>query len=238
MKPLRWHLVCIVVLYLLTSFVSFSDAEHIYTEKVLKRIFLNEVKKRLPWVNGKIYLEDFRIEPEDLKIPCRARMKLKFLGSPRIGSNVALAIFSLNGKRLGVARIWGYVDAKVKVVVAARPIPNKAILTKADLKLEEKRLSRLPQGVILNIKEALGKEVRMSLKPGRVLLKSQITEPPLIRRGQVVVIVARGKNIVVKAKGIALQDGSLNQRIKVKNLSSKKIVWGKVVSPDEVEVMF
>jgi flagella basal body P-ring formation protein FlgA len=220
------------------SLVSSLKAESVYTKQDLKKIFLKEVKKGIFWVNGQIYLEDFRVEPSDLKIPRKAKVELKFLGSPRIGSNVALASFILNGKKIGVARIWGYVDAKVKVVVAARPIPNRAILTEADLKLEEKRLSRLPQGVLFSIKDALGKEVKMSLKPGRVLLKSQIAEPPLIRRGQLVVIVARGKNFVVKAKGIALQNGLLNQRIKVKNISSKKIIWGRVISPEEVEVMF
>ncbi len=238
MKALKWHLVWIIALLFLSSFASFSRAENIYTKEDLKKIFLREVKRGLSWINGKIYLEDFRVEPNDLKIPHRAKLELKFLSSPRIGSNVALALFTLNGKKIGVARIWGYVDAKVKVVVAARPIPNKAILTTADLKLEEKRLSRLPQDVLFNIKEALGKEVKMSLKPGRVLLRSQIAEPPLIRRGQLVVIVARGKNFIVKAKGIALQDGQLNQRIKVKNISSKKIIWGKVISPEEVELMF
>ena len=209
-----------------------------YTIKDLSELFLKEAKKELSWVRGKIYLEDFRMEPEELQVPRSCRVVLKFIAPPRIGSNVALARFYCMGKSVTTARLWGYVEAKVKVVVVKREVPNRAILRAEDLGFEERKLSKLPRGVIFELSEAVGRETKMSLRPGRPLLKSQIKVPPLIRRRQVVTIIARGKHLIVKAKGIALQDGNLNQRIKVKNISSKKIIWGKVISPEEVEVMF
>ena len=219
-------------------FVSELLAKEFYTKEDLKRIFLKEIKNKLFWVKGKIYLEDFRVEPANFKIPSKAKLKLKFFGRPRIGSNVAIGEFYSGNKRIGIVRIWAYVEAKAKVVVANKFIINKAILTKDDIRLEEKKLSQLPQGVIFDINEVLGKQIKMSVSPGRVLLKNYIGEPPLIRRGEVVLIVARNKYLVVKAKGVALQDGYLNQKIKVKNIASKKVVVGKVISPKEVEVVF
>jgi len=123
-------------------------------------------------------------------------------------------------------------------VVLERPVLNKAILSEEDITLELKPLSRLPQDVILNKESAIGKQVRMSLKAGTVLRYSHIQRPVIIKRNQIVYIVARGHNFIVKAKGIALQDGREGGRIKVKNLSSKKVLWGKVISSEEVEVSF
>jgi len=214
---------------------SLSFGESFYTLEDFKSIFLKEVKNKLSWVNGEIYLKEIRIEPELVLIPKTTPYKVNFIAPPKIGSNLLVLDFK-KGDTLERVKIWGYVEANVPVVVLKRPVLNKAILSQEDITIELKPISRLPQDVILDKDSVIGKEVRMSLKAGTILRYSHIERPVVIKRNQMVYIVARGKNFIVKAKGIALQDGRSGSNIKVKNISSKKILWGRVISSEEVEV--
>ncbi len=217
---------------------SYSKAEKFYTYRDFKNIFLTKIRKELYWIKGKIVLQQFRVEPENVKIPKNATYKIKFFSSPHIGSNFIVVAFYKNGKKLSTVRLWGYVEAEVPVVVIIKPLNNKDIITKEDIALKFKPLSRLPQDVITDKTEAIGKQTKMSLKPGTILRKSYIDFPILVKVNQEVEIIARGKYFVVKAKGKALQNGRKGDIIKVKNLSSRKIIWAKVISPEEVEVSF
>ncbi|HAA83692.1 MAG TPA: flagella basal body P-ring formation protein FlgA [Thermodesulfobacterium commune] len=70
-----------------------------------------------------------------------------------------------------------------------------------------------------------------------VLRKSFLNEPLLVKRGQEVLIIGKGRGFLVKTKGKALQDGRKGEVIKVRNLTSNKEVLGRVISTNEIEVM-
>jgi len=54
-----------VLAFLVISFSLVSSfAEKLYTSEDFKNIFLKEVKNRLFWVKGDLYVEKIRIEPE------------------------------------------------------------------------------------------------------------------------------------------------------------------------------
>lgn len=51
-------------------------------------------------------------------------------------------------------------------------------------------------------------------------------------------IIAKSKGLQLKLAGVALEDGTTNESIRVKNLKSGKIITGVVVAPSEVQVVF
>jgi len=229
--------IIIVFLFFLTLFlkINLTLSEGLYTAEDFKEIFLKEIKNKLSWIKGDVYVERIRIEPELVIIQKNTPYKAIFITTPKIGSNLLILEFKKDGT-LERVKIWGYVEAKVPVIILKRPVLNKSILSEEDIEVELKPLSRLPQDVILDKNSVLGKEVRMSLKAGTILRYSHLERPVIIKRNQIVYIIVRGKNFVVKARGLALQEGREGASIKVKNISSKKILWGKVISPEEVEV--
>uniref|UniRef100_A0A7V4JQY6 Flagella basal body P-ring formation protein FlgA n=1 Tax=Thermodesulfobacterium geofontis TaxID=1295609 RepID=A0A7V4JQY6_9BACT len=229
--------IVIAFLFFLILFlkIDLTFSERFYTPEDFKEIFLREIKNKLSWIKGEVYIEKIRIEPELVIIPKNTSYKTIFITTPKIGSNLLILEFKRD-ETIEKVKIWGYVEAKVPVIVLKRPILNKSILSEGDIEVELKPLSRLPQDVILDKNIALGKQVRMSLGAGTILRYSHIERPVIIKRNQIVYIIARGKNFIVKAKGLALQEGREGASIKVKNISSKKVLWGKVISPEEVEV--
>lgn len=239
----RWLLLTcdalfVIGLVLLFSFSLISGyQEKFYTSEDFKNIFLKEMKKKLSWVKGDLYIEKIKIEPEMIIIPSSASYEADFINPPKIGSNLMLLKFK-EGKNIKRVKIWGYVDAKVPVVVLQKNLPKGSVLNEEDLILEFHPYSRVSQDVVLDKNRVVGKEIKMSLKAGTILRYSYLQSPLMIRKNQIVDIIAIGRNFVVKARGIALQEGREGEKIKVKNISSKKILWGKVISSQEVEAIF
>jgi len=226
------------LLFFLLWISSFSMAESFYEERDFREIFLKEFKRLLPNLKGEITLEKFRYEPDNLKIPKGVPYKISWIGTPRAGSNSALLIFDQGKGLSSVIRLWGYVEVKISVPTLKRDLPPKSLISEEDLAFEKLELSKLPHDVLLNKESIVGKETRSGLKAGSILRASYLSEPVLIKRNQVVEIVAKGKNLLVRAKGVALENGRLNELIRVKNLSSNKVIQGKVAGEGLVEVPF
>ena len=86
------------------------------------------------------------------------------------------------------------------------------------------------------LKNVKGLVLNKNLRAGQVINSKSVSLPIIVRKGQKVSIAARSGNIQVTMKGIAKQSGRLNDYIQVMNLSSKKIVQGKILKPGEIGV--
>jgi flagella basal body P-ring formation protein FlgA len=60
----------------------------------------------------------------------------------------------------------------------------------------------------------------------------------VVQRGQTVTLIASGGGVSVRMAGRAMNDGLVNQRVRVENLSSGKIVEGIARSEQVVEIIF
>ena len=65
-----------------------------------------------------------------------------------------------------------------------------------------------------------------------------IDRTPAIRRGDTVQLVAQGGPIAISIMAKAQQDGQVGETIRLENVDSKKIVTGKVVGKNQVEVVY
>lgn len=217
-------------------FLSKVSAQEFYTPEDLRELFLIEVSKRISWIKGEFAIERFGMEPRDVKIP-RGCSYTVVSSNKLYPGFVSLTFIFKDKEREIKLKTWGHVEVFVSTVVSGKPLSKGEILTKEVLSFQKKPFTRLPNDAVFNEEEVLGKELKTSVKPGEIIRRSYLNEPLVIKRNQDVLIVARSKNLLVKAKGKALQDGRLGDVIKVKNSLSRKEVWGRVVSPNEVEVM-
>lgn len=228
----------LLVLIFVLGLTDFSFSSSFYEERDFREIFLKEFKRLSPYREGEITLERFRFEPDFLQIPKGTPYRVNWIGQAKAGSNSAIIIFDQGKGITPVIRLWGFVEVKMPVPIVKRNLPAQSLITEEDITFEKRELSKLPHDVFLEKDKILGKETRSALRAGSLFRASFLAEPLLIKRNQEVEIVARGKNFTVKAKGIALQNGRMNELIRVKNVSSQRILQGKVVGEGLVEVIF
>lgn len=136
-------------------------------------------------------------------------------------------------------KIYVTVDVIVteSVLVASRSLPSGHVLTAADLTVAERDVSGLRAGYLTRPKELVGRRLKQQLTEGRVLTPAMMKADIVIRRGQSVTLTIQSKSLNIRMEGKALMDGSVNQRIRVENSLSRRVVEGIVRSPQHVEVL-
>jgi flagellar basal body P-ring formation protein FlgA len=122
------------------------------------------------------------------------------------------------------------------VVVAVKPLTHGTTIAADDVRLTEANISQISGQYIGSLEEVVGKDVKRGIASGTPVLEQQLVPPLLVRRGESVVISAASNIVTVKISGIALADGRLGEQIRIKNLSSTRIVQAKIVGPGQAEV--
>lgn len=92
------------------------------------------------------------------------------------------------------------------------------------------------RGEAESLDQVLGKEVRGSLRQGRGIRLSDLREPTLVHRNQLVEIVFRTGSLTIRGEGRAMREGSEGDRVRVMNLDSRMIVTGRVIGTGLVEM--
>ncbi|NPB08781.1 MAG: flagellar basal body P-ring formation protein FlgA [Thermodesulfobacteria bacterium] len=201
-------------------------------------LFFNEITKHLPWPAEDLILLRFTAEPEKLELPPGAKEVVHVRQTPRVGSNTILVDYYLGRKLIARVRLLGYVEAMLPVLVLKRPLARHQIIQPEDLGFERRPLSRLPKDALTKAREAVGLRTRVGLRAGQVLRRSALEVPPVIKRGKLVRILAEGPGFMVSAVGEARQDGRPGEIIRVRNLTSKREVFARVIDGETVKVTY
>lgn len=153
------------------------------------------------------------------------------------GTTAVNAVITVEGHRAAVVPLRFEIKMFRPIVVAARPLSLRQVITADDLRMERADVGRLSSGYITDVNKVVGLASRRSLASGAVVTAGALVKPVLIKRGSAVKIVATGGGIEVTAGGQALQDGAEGQAIRVKNVNSNKIIIARVLDDASVQVL-
>jgi flagella basal body P-ring formation protein FlgA len=123
------------------------------------------------------------------------------------------------------------------VAIAAHAIVAGSILTDRDVRIEQRDIPELPQGYLDDPTVAFGLTVARPISSGAVITNQYLVSAKAVQRGQTVTLVADSGPMSIRMEGKALGDALINQRVKVENLSSGKIVEGVARSEQTVEIV-
>jgi len=197
--------------------------------------------------------EDFvraRIGPKDRKTAVQAGMldsrhRLALCArelEPFLRRGTEINYRTVVGVRCSGDKPWKvYVAVEVVVTdtvyVANRTLPRGHRLMAEDLVTEERDVSRLPSGYIASPREYVGALLKTQLMAGRLLTPSMLQADIAVKRGQTVTLTISSGGVDIQMSGKALMDGAINQRIRVENTKSGRVVEGIVRSREHVEVL-
>lgn len=165
--------------------------------------------------------------------------------------NKKLAVFIPPGQslqRMSIAGIrcddlppWKlFVPIEIKmltqVLTTRVPLSRNQIIQKQDITLTEKNIYQMRQGFYQNENDVVGMKTKFSMTAGTIISPRNISEPILVKKGDHVSIQIKKNNISIKMKGIAQKNGSLNEQIPVKNISSNRVVQAIIKERGLVEI--
>jgi flagella basal body P-ring formation protein FlgA len=123
------------------------------------------------------------------------------------------------------------------VAVAVHAIVAGSVIKASDLKTEEQDISGLPIGYLDDPSIAIGLTASRPIAGGAYITNQLLVAAKAVQRGQSVTLLADVGGMSVRMAGRALSDGMMNQRVRVQNLSSGKIVEGIARSEQVVEII-
>lgn len=204
----------------------------------LVSIYKEAVFKNHPWKGkGEIIIKDISTPPGIL-VPEDERMNLQACFSPEEDFlGLTTATFSPGTGTSRVYRVSAKIHVMADIPVVKKSIPRGAIITDEFFEVKRFDISLSPL-VVVDKKACLGMRAKSMIASGKPILSCNIERVPLISRGDIVAIEAKGGGLVVQDRGIALKDGHLNERIPVRNASSGKQIVGTIIAHSQVEVTF
>ncbi|MCB1645210.1 MAG: flagellar basal body P-ring formation protein FlgA [Pseudomonadales bacterium] len=123
-------------------------------------------------------------------------------------------------------------------VTTAAAVPRNVRIRDDQLQLGEVEVLTNGRAFFTQFAEVAGMQARRAIRQGTVLTPGMLTAPNLVNRGDQVMIVADGQGLSVQMPGEALESGTRGQQIRVKNLSSKRIVKARITSEGQVAVRY
>jgi flagella basal body P-ring formation protein FlgA len=87
-------------------------------------------------------------------------------------------------------------------------------------------------------REVQGKRITLTVNSQEVLRASMVEIPPLIKKGDRVILIVENEYFTITTFGEAKEDGRKGERVKLMNITSQKEVSGKVLDAHTVHVDF
>jgi len=172
-----------------------------------------------------------------------ARLTLPTCGTPLeafLPSGAKVRGKTTIGVRCQGPRPWTlYVPAKIasfsQVLVTNSPLRRGHLISAEDVSLQSRDSSLLNSHYLSDPKRVIGKVLKKNLARKALITSAVLTEPHIIDKGQRVDLQAGSGGLKVNVTAIALSAGAVGEKIRVKNLSSSKIVEGTILASGAVQ---
>lgn len=134
---------------------------------------------------------------------------------------------------LAILLILGWVmPTWADVVVATGTIRSQQLIGPNDVVLDT---GSVP-GALTQLDDAIGREARINIYPGRPLRAGDLQEPAVVDRNELVTLQYTNGGLLIITEGRSLDRAGLGERLRVQNLASRATVTGIVAGPGLVTV--
>jgi len=197
--------------------------------------FLKENSDRLP--KGEIRLRVLHA-PEELLFPAGTlSWKVTPSKAEILGSTSFSIAFAVDGQPVGNSIVRGRLEALGEIAVAAIALRKGELLTERSIRIEKRDLTGIDDPYTSKT-QLIGREASRTITAGAILDHDNVTEPSIIQNGDMVTIIARKGPMQLTTKGLAKENGHRGEMIRIKNISSNKIIHCRVERPGIVTVEF
>ena len=204
-----------------------------------ERVVLSELTRRFGRSHHQVSLRVL-FPSQSIEIP-QGNLNLEvgeWSGGGRTGRRAFRVGVFVNQQFIKTVNVVGEVKAQAEVVTPIRWLKPKDVVAEEDLALMLVDVPSLTHDFVLELEEAIGKQVLRPLPPRQPIRKIMLDHPPVIHKGDRVMIEVRSRGLLVQTVGVAKAAGKTGETIPVQNQTSGRDVLGTVMAAGVVEVGF
>jgi flagellar basal body P-ring formation protein FlgA len=193
------------------------------------------VRSRLPASHAKQFVQAAALDPRLRLQRCEQPLQSFEQSATTRGERVTV------GVRCAAANTWTLyvpvsVEVEIPVLVLRRPLARRARVALVDVEPEMRRMPGSAANFVEDVASLQGHRLKRSLPAGTALTVEMLIPDVLVRRGQQVTLIAARGPVEIRAQGHALTEGGVEDRVRVQNVTSLKVVEGVVESDSVVRV--
>lgn len=210
------------------------------TSSWFKKIFTEIVTAAAPWPIQDLVVTGFTVQPTELAVPA-GTIGYRLLNQPHnrhLGRKNITVVIQVNETDVGQVKMRGSLQLYGDVLLLVRRVARHTLLASDDIKTVRQNISQLAPDIIRSPAAAIGKRVRVSSRAGTILHAHLLEKPPMVKRGDRVTIVAQSGQLRVTAPGEVRNSGALGDMVLIKNMMSRREIYGRVLGPGIVETIF
>lgn len=228
MRTIIVYLPFICLLALLPSISLATTWDRAYIESFAKKYLESNIPAP---ADGRISFNVTNIDTRIIIKPCQVPIKANIPeNTNRRNVNVNITCDDSNPWQL-------YLPAKIErtfaVVVTTSTIEKGEILTNDNIAIDYIATNKIRGERITDINSVLGSKAEKRIGNERTITKTNIC---LVCKGDVITIVAKNDNFLIKTKGTALTSGNLHEQIEVKNSRSGRIIKPQISAVNQVTI--
>jgi flagellar basal body P-ring formation protein FlgA len=240
----KFYYICMMLMLLsMTAFMapslaSASDSQIINSGWLLE-VARNTIISNEPWESSGV---DVQIEstPADFTVYRSGKIDVKGVLERTPGSIRDIKAVSVNVTIDGQVYMRfdpsPYLTATIETFKSNRDIKRGEVIAKSDIEKIPIDIKLLPQGdLFVSADEIAGKSAKMNISNGKILTSDLIELPVLVRRGDTVRVIITLGGAEISLNGTSLDDGVLNEEIRVRNPDSKSIIRAIVTGPGQAK---
>ena len=194
--------------------------------------------QNMPWDESEVIIEPGRT-PSAITVPYGAvdiEIEEANMGD-WAGYVILRAKVLVDGRERERVRLRLKIRVFKEIYVSSKRLLKNHIITDADVELKRIELTNKKVGkFVTDRSEIIGRRVLRMVSSNKFILGSNLGQPLMVKRDDVVTVIARRGNIYIEVTGRALQDGSKGDIIKVRNIDSKRLLTAEVISDDKVAI--
>lgn len=210
-----------------------TTEEALFLENVAKQYILAQFTEKNDNIRYNIKVSKVD-RNRDFGGKCSGYLSAKLL-TPEIKKNSIVKVICKREKNPYSIQIPVSIIVQRATIVASDNIPRGSAITQDMLEKKFVNENLILNQSITDSSLIIGSKTKKDIRAGEYL---KISDLCLVAKGDVVTISARSHGLEIKATGIAMEEGKLNETIAVKNMKSGKIIRALVRSANSVEVVF
>lgn len=226
------------------SLIFWGAANTLAMEKVINQETLNKavgshIEKNMPWAKGSMRFEILSSLSEIVMPAGKITWKVDSRGNEDyLGeTNFVLKLYK-NGVLFREESVRVRIEVLREFVVSLKNMGCNHVIGADDITSQKKWVRSIPMNSISDKSDAVGKLLCVSVRPNSEITRNMLKEVSAVRRGKIVQIVLNSGAINIITTGLAEEDGVKGAFVRVRNISSNKIIYARVVGEAMVKVDF
>ena len=124
-----------------------------------------------------------------------------------------------------------------RVLVAMTDIRAETEISPANARVEERAVDTVPELTLTDFTRLEGRVAGRYIRRDTVITPPMLAMPLVVRAGNAVELVHNANGILVRAEGVAIESGRIGYTIRVRNARSGKIMRGRIIDAQTVQII-